>query len=254
MKCIVVIPTYNEADNIRAIAGGVLRNEGLDLLVVDDNSPDGTGQIADALAAASGGRMRVTHRAKKSGLGRAYVEAYGWCLEQGYDAVGQMDADLSHDPKSLPDLFGAAYEGADVVLGSRYLNGISVINWPLRRILLSLGANTYVRRITGIPVNDGTSGFRVYTARALRAMNIATVESGGYSFQVEMTYRAFLAGCKIVEVPIIFTERRLGQSKMSQGVIVESALMPWRLVLRRAALKRELGVVGENRSLRTAAR
>jgi dolichol-phosphate mannosyltransferase len=244
MKCIVVIPTYNESDNIREIARGVLAHDGLDLLIVDDNSPDGTGRIADELAAQSAGRMFVRHRAAKSGLGRAYVEAYGWCMERGYDAIGQMDADLSHDPKSLPDLFGAARDGADVVIGSRYLNGISVINWPLRRILLSLGANDYVRRITGVPVHDATSGFRVYSARALSAMNVGTVTSSGYSFQVEMTYRAHLCGAAIVEVPIIFTERRLGQSKMSQGVILESALMPWRLVLHRAAVRRELGDLG----------
>ncbi len=243
MKCIVVIPTYNESDNIRSISSAVLAQSTADLLIVDDNSPDGTGQVADELAAASKGRMLVLHREKKSGLGRAYVEAYGWCLNEGYEAIGQMDADLSHDPKSLPDLFQAVTDGADVVLGSRYLNGISVINWPLRRILLSLGANEYVRAITRVPVHDGTSGFRVYTSRALRAMNIATIQSSGYSFQVEMTYRAFLCGCKIVEVPIIFTERRLGKSKMSQGVIVESALMPWRLTMRKGKLMKELGRV-----------
>ena len=241
MKCIVVVPTYNEADNIQTIAQAVLGHDGLDLLVVDDNSPDGTGKIADELAAQSGGRMSVRHRAAKNGLGRAYVEAYGWCLERGYDAIAQMDADLSHDPKSLPDLFSAAVDGADVVVGSRYLNGISVINWPLRRILLSLGANDYVRRITGVPVHDATSGFRVYTASALRAMNVESVASSGYSFQVEMTYRAFLCGARIVEVPIVFTERRLGHSKMSQGVIMESAMMPWCLIMRRTSLQRELG-------------
>jgi dolichol-phosphate mannosyltransferase len=153
MKCIVVIPTYNEADNIRAISADVLRHDELHLLIVDDNSPDGTGIIAEELAAAGGGRLAVMHRASKSGLGRAYVEAYAWCLERGYDAIAQMDADLSHDPKSLPDLFEAALNGADVVIGSRYLNGISVINWPLRRILLSLVANNYVRQITEIPAD-----------------------------------------------------------------------------------------------------
>ncbi len=243
MKCIVVIPTYNEVDNVRAISEAVLEHQGLHLLIVDDNSPDGTGRVADDLSRKYAGRMQVLHRQQKNGLGRAYVEAYGWCIERGYDAVGQMDADFSHSPDALPDLFRAAYDGADVVIGSRYLNGISVINWPLRRILLSLGANEYVRAITGMPVHDGTSGFRVYTVRALQAMNVATIQSSGYSFQVEMTYRAFLAGCKIQEVPIVFTERRLGHSKMSQGVILESALMPWRLVARKGKLRHELEVL-----------
>jgi glycosyltransferase involved in cell wall biosynthesis/tetratricopeptide (TPR) repeat protein len=241
MKRIVVIPTYNEADNIRVISAGVLCHEGFDALIVDDGSPDGTGGIAEEIGRASGGRVTVLHRPAKSGLGRAYVEGYEWCLGHGYDMIAQMDADLSHDPRSLPDLFAAAADGADVVVGSRYLNGISVINWPLRRILLSLAANEYVRRITGVPVHDATSGFRVYTARALRAMSVSTVKSSGYSFQVEMTYRAFLCGARITEVPIIFTERRLGQSKMSKGVIMESALMPWRLVARRTSLQRQLG-------------
>jgi dolichol-phosphate mannosyltransferase len=180
------------------------------------------------------------HRPEKSGLGRAYVEGFSWAIERGYGAVAQMDADLSHDPNDVPKLLAAAQAGADVVIGSRYLNGISVINWPLRRILLSLGANEYVRRVTGLPIHDGTSGFRVYRTQALRAMDLASIHSNGYSFQVEMSYRAYLAGCRIEEVPIVFTERRAGHSKMSRGVILESAIMPWRLRLRRRALARSL--------------
>jgi dolichol-phosphate mannosyltransferase len=240
MKCIVVVPTYNEVANIGLIADAVLEHQGLDLLIVDDNSPDGTGALADELAHASRGRIAVLHRSKKDGLGRAYVDAYLWCLENGYDAIGQMDADLSHDPADLPGLFAATLDGAEVVIGSRYLNGISVINWPLRRILLSLGANEYIRWITGLPVHDATSGFRVYTATALRSVDLKSIESNGYSFQVEMTYRAHLCGCDIVELPIVFTERRLGQSKMSQGVIIESALMPWKLFLRRNKLAQQM--------------
>jgi dolichol-phosphate mannosyltransferase len=244
MHSIVVIPTYNEIDNIRGVAQAVLSLPNIDLLIVDDNSPDGTGQVADQIASDSGGRMHVLHRTAKNGLGRAYVEAFGWCIERGYEAIGQMDADFSHDPKSLPEMFAAAGSIADVVIGSRYLNGISVINWPLRRILLSLCANEYVHRITKIPAKDATAGFRVYTSRALLAMHIDTVESNGYSFQVEMTYRAYLCGCRIVEIPIVFTERRLGHSKMSKGVIIESAKMPWLLVLHRKRLARSLDSIG----------
>lgn len=248
MKTLLVIPTYNEADNlpslVRALLSPLLAGNGpmndLNLLIVDDNSPDGTGQLADTLASENPGVVHVMHRAEKSGLGRAYVEGFSWAIERGYGAVAQMDADLSHDPNDVPKLLAAAQAGADVVIGSRYLNGISVINWPLRRILLSLGANEYVRRVTGLPIHDGTSGFRVYRTRALRAMDLASIRSNGYSFQVEMSYRAYLAGCRIEEVPIVFTERRAGHSKMSRGVIIESAIMPWRLRLRRRALARSL--------------
>ncbi|MDR3707677.1 MAG: polyprenol monophosphomannose synthase [Capsulimonadaceae bacterium] len=238
MKTIFVIPTYNEADNLPVIVKALMELElrDLHLLIVDDNSPDGTGQIADHLATVFDGRIFVMHRQGKEGLGRAYVAGFTWALEHGYDAIGEMDADLSHDPKSVPDLVARIAGGADVVLGSRYLNGISVINWPLRRILLSLGANEYVRRITRIPIHDGTSGFRVYARQALEAINLPTIRSNGYSFQVEMSYRACLTGCEIVEEPIVFTERHAGESKMSRGVIMESALMPWRLRANRGKL------------------
>ncbi|HEY3330870.1 MAG TPA: polyprenol monophosphomannose synthase [Capsulimonadaceae bacterium] len=242
MKTVFVIPTYNEADNLPVIVEALmeLRATDIDLLIVDDNSPDGTGQIADHLAQRFADRVFVMHCAGKQGLGRAYVKGFTWAIDHGYDAIGEIDADLSHDPKAVPDLVDAAAKGADLVIGSRYLNGISVINWPLRRILLSLGANVYVRRITGIPIHDGTSGFRLYSKSTLEAINLPMVTSNGYSFQVEMTYRAYLAGATIVEVPIVFTERRSGQSKMSQGVIVESAKMPWKLRARRAKLLKEL--------------
>ncbi len=246
MKTLLVIPTYNEADNLPVIIEALmaLNADGLHVLIVDDNSPDGTGQIADDLARTYPDRIFVMHCAGKQGLGRAYVRGFGWALEHGYDAVGEMDADLSHDPKAVPSLIEAAENGADLVIGSRYLNGISVINWPLRRILLSLGANVYVRRITGIPIHDGTSGFRVYRATTLQAINLASIASNGYSFQVEMTYRAFLCGANIVEVPIVFTERRAGHSKMSQGVIMESAMMPWRLRARKSQLIKQMKQIG----------
>ncbi len=238
-RTIVVIPTYNEAGNIEKITEEVLKTALVDLLIVDDNSPDGTGDIADTLTASpeSAGRVHVLHRPGKEGLGRAYLAGFAWALEHGYDAVVEMDADLSHDPLYLASMIEAA-ETADVVIGSRYLNGISVINWPLRRILLSWGANWYVRSVTGLPVNDCTSGYRLYHRRVLEALGLPSVRSNGYSFQVEMTFRAQLCGFQIVEVPIIFMERRAGQSKLSKGVVLESLLMPLKLRWHARAMKR----------------
>jgi len=240
-KSLVVIPTYNEADNLLIVAESImsLSEPTVDLLVVDDNSPDGTGRIADELATKYPNRIFVLHRASKSGLGRAYIDGFQWALSQDYATVAQMDADLSHDPLALKGMIKAA-EQADVVLGSRYLNGVSVINWPLRRILLSQAANEYVRIVLGLSIHDITSGFRVYRSTALKKINLSTVSSNGYSFQVEMTYRAILTGCSLREHAIIFTERRSGQSKMSQGVIVESALMPWKLRFRKERLRKSL--------------
>lgn len=244
MRALVVIPTFNEADNLEKLTRAILAlSAGVHVLVVDDNSPDGTGAIADRLAqdVDLAGRVHVLHREAKSGLGRAYLAGFAWALEHGYEAMIEMDADFSHDPLYLPSLIGAAEEGADVVIGSRYLNGISVINWPLRRILLSWGANRYVQRITRMRVNDCTSGFRLYRRHVLEALDLPSVHSNGYSFQVEMTFRAQLAGFRIVEVPIIFTERRAGQSKVSQHVIWESLWMPWKLRGRERALRKSLG-------------
>ena len=241
-RTIVVVPTYNEADNLEKVAWEVLKQPArVDLLIVDDDSPDGTGRIADALASSpeAEGRVHVLHRAAKEGLGRAYLAGFAWALAGGFDAVVEMDADLSHDPLYLQSMVEAGRE-ADVVIGSRYLNGISVINWPLRRILLSWGANWYVRTVTRLTVNDCTSGYRLYHRRVLEAIKLETVRSNGYSFQVEMTFRAQLAGFRISEVPIIFMERRAGQSKLSKGVVWESLLMPLRLRWRERALKREM--------------
>ena len=241
---VVVIPTYNEAANITPLVHLILGQDlSLDILIADDNSPDGTGQIAARLAAVhavNGGQVHVLHRPHKEGLGRAYLAGFAWAMRRGYDFVIQMDADLSHDPISLAALITASEE-ADVVLGSRYLHGISVVNWPLRRILLSWGANQYVRLVTGLTIRDGTSGYRFYRCEALAAMDLGSVLSNGYSFQVEMTFRAALAGCRLAEVPIVFTERRSGCSKMFGGVIWESLLVPLRLRLGAAALRRRLG-------------
>jgi dolichol-phosphate mannosyltransferase len=246
MNGIVIIPTYNEATNLEPLIHRILSQPvGLDILVVDDNSPDGTGDLADRIAkdwAATRGRVSVLHRPGKEGLGRAYLAGFAWALKHGYEILIEMDADFSHDPIFLPALTEAA-DQADVVLGSRYLNGISVINWPLHRILLSWGANQYVRRITGLPVQDATSGFRLYRREILEAMDLPSIVSGGYSFQVEMAYRALLAGARIVEVPIIFTERQAGCSKMSKRVIWESIWVPLKLRLQTRALRAHLGTV-----------
>jgi dolichol-phosphate mannosyltransferase len=242
MHTIVVIPTYNEADNIEKITSSVLTVQpGVHILVVDDSSPDGTGDIAEKLAADPkwAGRLHVMHRATKDGLGRAYIAGFNWALEHDYDAMIEMDADLSHDPMFLESIISAGQE-ADVVIGSRYLNGISVINWPLRRILLSLGANQYVRTMIRVPIHDCTSGYRLYRRHVLESIGLDNVRSNGYSFQVEMSFRAHIAGFKIVEVPIIFMERRAGQSKMSKGVIWESIKMPVKLRLRERALRKQL--------------
>jgi dolichol-phosphate mannosyltransferase len=242
MQTIVVIPTYNEADNIEKITSAVLTQQpNVHILVVDDSSPDGTGDIAEKLALDPRwpGRLHVMHRETKDGLGRAYIAGFEWALERAYDAMVEMDADLSHDPMFLDSILKAG-EKADVVIGSRYLNGISVINWPLRRILLSLGANHYVRTVTGVPINDCTSGYRLYRRHVLESIGLSTIRSNGYSFQVEMSFRAHIAGFRIVEVPIIFMERRAGQSKMSKGVIWESVKMPIRLRMREGALRKQL--------------
>jgi dolichol-phosphate mannosyltransferase len=242
MHTIVVIPTYNEADNIEKITSSVLTVQpGVHILVVDDSSPDGTGDIAEKLAADPkwAGRLHVMHRATKDGLGRAYIAGFNWALERDYDAMIEMDADLSHDPMFLESIISAGQE-ADVVIGSRYLNGISVINWPLRRILLSLSANQYVRTMIRVPIHDCTSGYRLYRRHVLESIGLENVRSNGYSFQVEMSFRAHIAGFKIVEVPIIFMERRAGQSKMSKGVIWESIKMPVKLRLRERALRKQL--------------
>jgi dolichol-phosphate mannosyltransferase len=195
--------------------------------VVDDNSPDGTGKLADELAAKHP-NIHVLHRQEKIGLGRAYLAGFNWALERGYDFVFEMDGDFSHNPDDIPILLAAAQD-ADLVLGSRYLHGIRIINWPLSRLMLSKGAATYVATITGMPFTDPTGGYKCFQRRALQALNLEDVRSNGYSFQIELTHKLWRQGMKIVEVPIIFTERAQGHSKMSGNIIREAVLMVWRL-------------------------
>jgi dolichol-phosphate mannosyltransferase len=229
----VVVPTYNERDNLSVLARGILSHPGFRLLVVDDGSPDGTGAVADALAAEHPGRVEVMHRTGPRGLGRSYVDGLRHAVASGAELIFQMDADLSHGPEYLPALAEAAAQ-YDVVIGSRYLTGVSVVNWPLHRIFLSAFANRYVRAITGISATDCTSGFRCWRRDALERIPLKAMVSNGYAFLVEMLFEAATRGCRIGEVPIIFVERRQGQSKVSGQVLAESLIVPWRLRLRRS--------------------
>jgi dolichol-phosphate mannosyltransferase len=229
---LIVVPTYNERENLPVLAAGVLKHDGYRLLVVDDGSPDGTGAVADRLAAEHPGRVDVMHRTGQRGLGRSYVDGLQHALaDQRVDLICQMDADLSHNPDYLPDLVAAA-ASHDIVIGSRYLNGVSVVNWPLHRIFLSAFANRYIRLVTSLSSTDCTSGFRCWRREALARLPIASMVSDGYAFLVEMLFEAHKRGLRIGEVPIIFVERRQGQSKLSSGVLLESLMMPWRLVMR----------------------
>jgi dolichol-phosphate mannosyltransferase len=232
MNVLIVTPTYNERENLPVLAAGVLKHDGARMLVVDDGSPDGTGQIADQLAAQHPGRVEVMHRTGPRGLGRSYVDGLLHAIQEGRaDFICQMDADLSHNPEYLPELVKAAATN-DLVIGSRYLHGVSVVNWPLHRIFLSAFGNRYIRFITSLSASDCTSGYRCWRREALARMPIADMVSDGYSFLVEMLYEARRRGLRVGEVPIIFIERRQGQSKLSGNVLIESLIMPWRLVLR----------------------
>jgi dolichol-phosphate mannosyltransferase len=234
MNVLVVVPTYNERENLPVLVRGVLAHPGFRMLVVDDGSPDGTGAIADALAADHPGRIEVMHRTGRRGLGRSYIDGLRKAIGmEDVDLVCQMDADLSHNPEYLPSLTAAA-ASADVVIGSRYLNGVSVVNWPLHRIFLSTFANRYIRAVTRLSATDCTSGFRCWRREALSRLPLDSMVSDGYVFLVEMLFDAARLGCRFAEVPIIFVERRQGQSKLSSGVIMESIVMPWRLKLRAA--------------------
>jgi dolichol-phosphate mannosyltransferase len=231
MSVLVVTPTYNERENLPDLVRAILAHPGTRVMVVDDQSPDGTGAIADALATEYPDRVIVVHRTGKRGLGRSYVEGLQLALEQGDELICQMDADWSHDPKYLPDIVRAAADH-DVVIGSRYLRGVSVVNWPLRRIVLSAFANRYIRAITGLRPKDCTSGYRCWRREMLAKLPLDRVVSDGYAFLVEMLYDAQRRGARIGEVPIIFVERRLGVSKLSGSVLLESGLTPWSLRLR----------------------
>ena len=230
---LVVLPTYNERANLERVVAGILAHDFTKVLIVDDNSPDGTGALADALAARHPDRVSVMHRTGPRGLGLSYIDGLKRALTTGADAICQMDADLSHDPAYLADM-ARGLDQFDLVIGSRYLNGVSVVNWPLSRIFLSAFANRYIRFVTGLSPADCTSGFRCWRREALAQIPIATMVSDGYSFLTEMLYEAKRRGFRIGEVPIIFVERSIGQSKLSSSVLIESLIMPWRLRLRSA--------------------
>jgi len=225
---LVVVPTYNERENLPRMVDALLRLDRINVLVVDDGSPDGTGADADRLAAASGGRLRVLHRTGQRGLGRSYIDGFQHALRMGATRICQMDADFSHDPNDVPRLLDAT-DTADLAIGSRYVPGGQLRNWPRHRLLLSTFANRYVRAITGVPVRDCTSGFRCWRAELLARLPLPDIVSEGYAFQVEMAWHASVAHARIVEVPITFVERVQGTSKLSGRVILESALLPWRL-------------------------
>ena len=231
MNVAVVIATYNERENLDELVRAILQHPGFRIIVVDDNSPDGTGRIADSLADEFTGRIAVIHRTGARGLGRSLTAGMQRALADGADLIFEMDADFSHDPKYLPDIASAA-STADLVIGSRYLNGVSVVNWPLRRIVLSAFANRYIRIVTGLDSHDCTSGYRCWRRDALAKIPLDSVISDGYAFLVETLYLAKRIGCRIREVPIIFVERRQGVSKVSPRVLIESIVVPWRLRLK----------------------
>jgi len=233
MKNVVIVPTYNERENLAALVPQILsQGDDFHVLVVDDNSPDGTGQIADELTAQSP-RVHVLHRAGKMGLGKAYVAGFRWALAGGADLIFEMDADFSHDPKVLPR-FVQAIQDCDLVLGSRYVAGGGVENWPLTRQLMSKGGSLYARTILGIGVHDLTGGFKCFRRRVLEMIDLDSVETTGYAFQIEMTYRALLHGFRVREIPIWFVDRVQGTSKMSRRVFLEAVLAVWKLRFRLA--------------------
>ena len=231
MRPLVIVPTYNERENLPIVVAALLRIDELRILVVDDGSPDGTGGVADALASAHRGRVSVLHRTGTRGLGLSYIDGLQVALRTDATHLCQMDADLSHNPLDVPRLLEAS-AAADLVIGSRYVTGGRVENWPRRRILMSGFANRYVRAVTGLHVRDCTSGFRCWTREAVERLPLERILSNGYAFLVELTWEAAFAGCRIVEIPITFVDRREGASKISSTVLAESAIMPWRLALR----------------------
>lgn len=232
-KTLIVVPTYNERDNVRGVATTFLAAlPGVELLFVDDNSPDGTGAVLDEIAA-NEPRIHVMHRAGKLGLGTAYVQGFGWGLERGYEYLLEMDADGSHDPKYLPQMVALADDGADVVIGSRYVPGGGTQNWGVGRKIISRGGSLYARTILGVDVRDVTAGFMLWRRTALEAIDLSTITSNGYSFQIEMKYRALQRGLRVVETPIVFVDRAVGQSKMSRKIFAEALLKVWSLRFRR---------------------
>lgn len=230
-KTLIIVPTFNELDNITKLIPDLLsRSANPDILIVDDNSPDGTAEFIQQLALRND-RIHLIKREKKMGLGTAYIAGFKFALKNNYDFIFEMDADYSHDPKEIPNFLNAIQEN-DLVLGSRYSNGVNVVNWPMRRLLLSYFANIYTRIITGLPVKDATGGFKCFRRKVLETINLDRVKSNGYAFQIEMTYKAFKKGFRIKEIPIIFIDRMKGKSKMSKRIVREAITMVWKLRLR----------------------
>jgi len=235
-RALVIVPTFNERDNLPILVSALMAYPNVELMVVDDKSPDGTGQLADDLAQKHAGRIEVLHRTERPGLGRSYIDGIRRALERPVDVMCQMDCDLSHDPKHLPALL-AATERADLVIGSRYVPGGAVVNWPMQRRLLSRFANAYIRGVTRLAAHDCTGGYRCWRREAIAALPLDRFTSDGYSFLVEMLYAAAAHGLRITEVPITFVERRQGESKLTSSVLFESASTPWRLVATRSRFR-----------------
>lgn len=231
MKTLIIIPTYNELENLPRLLPIVLsKDDEIDVLIVDDNSPDGTAAFVEDQMT-NNNRIHLIKRQSKQGLGTAYIAGFKFALKNGYDFVFEMDADFSHDPKEIPR-FLDEIKNSDVVLGSRYINGVNVINWPMRRLLLSSFANFYTRFITGMPVHDATGGFKCFRREVLEAIDLDKVKSNGYAFQIEMTFKAWKKGFKVKEIPIIFVDRVKGKSKMSKKIVREAVTMVWKLRLK----------------------
>lgn len=229
MKTVIVIPTYNERDNIDSIITAVLQAADVHVLIVDDNSPDGTAALVEERMQQDE-RVHLLKRPGKMGLGTAYCQGFALALQMGFDVIMEMDADFSHDPKDIPRFLEKIKE-YDLVIGSRYSDGVNVVNWPMRRLILSYGANLYTRIITGMPVKDATGGFKCFRADILRRIDFSDIRSNGYAFQIEMNYRLWKAGARILEIPIVFIDRRSGVSKMSRNIIYEAAFLVWKLKL-----------------------
>jgi dolichol-phosphate mannosyltransferase len=230
-RSLVVIPTYNEADNIPTLLPAILKlGEHFNVLVVDDNSPDGNAKLVKEMQKTEP-RIHLVERAGKMGLGTAYVAGFKYALANGFDFVFEMDADFSHDPQDLPRLLDDA-QTYDLSIGSRYISGINVVNWPLRRLILSYGANVYTRIITGMPVRDATGGFKCFRRKVLENIDLDAIHSNGYAFQIEMNFRSWKKGFRVHEIPIVFTDRRVGVSKMSKHIVYEAVWMVWRIKLK----------------------
>ena len=231
-KSLIIIPTYNEMENIQRMIPDLLDRyeKNLDILIVDDNSPDGTGNFVEEISKTNV-RVKLLRREKKMGLGTAYTEGFKYALKNDYDYIFEMDADFSHDPKEIKNFLNAMNE-YDLVLGSRYVKGVNVVNWPMRRLLLSYFANYYTRFVTGLPIRDATGGFKCFKRKVLESINFDKVKSNGYAFQIEMTFKAWRKGFKIGEIPIVFVDRTMGHSKMSKKIVREAVVMVWKLRIR----------------------